>query len=227
MRFLAALSLLAPALALAATVSTSANAQQPAQHDHRMFSCLPNGLSHGERAGCQLLAQPVIRQLPDTPTFWHLTTFRTRRDADAVKRQGDAVVRAAGRIWLSSIGGKNDTTSRGRHAATIGPLPVPRARVYRVELYHVIMPARSHTRVHVHPGPEAWYILEGQQCLDTPAGVFKARAGEGSIAPAGGTPMQLTNDGVRPRRALFIVLHDSSQAWSAPSDWRTSGRCDG
>ena len=213
-------------VALAVTVSTPADAQQPAPHDHRMFACLPDGLRHGARAGCQVLAQPVIRQRPDTPAFWHLTTFRTRRDAEAARRDGEAVVRVAGRIWLSSIGGRNDTTTRGRHVASIGPLPMPQARVYRVELYHVIMPARSHTRVHVHPGPEAWYVLEGQQCLDTPAGVVTARAGEGSVAPPGGTPMQLTNNGAGPRRALFIVVHDSSQAWSTPSDWRPSGKCD-
>jgi hypothetical protein len=30
---------------------------------------------------------------------------------------------------------------------------------------------------HTHPGPEGWYVLAGEQCLETPAGANKAVAG--------------------------------------------------
>ena len=211
---------------LVLSLSVTARAQTPAPaHDHANFECKPDGLTRNRSFGCRLLAQPVIDKLPDEPVFWHLTTFPTRRAADAAKRSGDAVVTADGRVWLSSIGSRSDTSQRGKHVAAIGPLPMPKASAYRVEMYYVIMPPRQHTLVHTHPGPEAWYVLEGEQCLDTPAGVFRARRGAGSVAPPAGTAMQLTNSGTTMRRALYIVVHDTAQMWTTPSDWQPSGAC--
>jgi len=170
-------------LVLSSSVAARAQTAAPA-HSHGNFECLPDGLTRNKSFGCRLLAQPIIDKLPDEPVFWHLTTFATRRAADAAKRRGDAVVSADGRVWLSSIGSRGDTAARGKHVAAIGPLPMPKASAYRVEMYYVIMPPRAHTLVHTHPGPEAWYVLEGEQCLDTPAGVFRARHGERRIAPS-------------------------------------------
>src|SRR5437868_72881 len=211
-------------LVLSSSVPAPAQTPTPA-HDHDNFACQPDGLARNKASGCQLLAQPIIDKLPDAPVFWHLTTFPTRRAADAAKRSGDAVVTADGRVWLSSIGSRSDTSARGKHVAAIGPLPMPKASAYRVEMYYVIMPPHQHTQVHTHPGPEAWYVLEGEQCLDTPAGVFRARRGAGSVAPPAGTAMQLTNSGTTMRRALYIVVHDTAQMWTTPSDWQPSGAC--
>lgn len=109
---------------------------------------------------------------------------------------------------------------------SVGPLPLPEATSFQVEIYYVVMPPGMHTVVHTHPGPEAWYILEGEQCLETPLGATRARAGEGAVAPPGGTPMRLTNNRRVARRALFIVVHDPQLPWSAASDWRPTGACD-
>ncbi len=62
--------------------------------------------------------------------------------------------------------------------------------------------------------------------LETPLGASRARAGEGSVAPPGGTPMRLSSSGDGTRRALFIVMHDPALPWTAPSDWRPTGACD-
>jgi quercetin dioxygenase-like cupin family protein len=88
------------------------------------------------------------------------------------------------------------------------------------------MPPGTYTRVHIHPGPEAWYILSGEQCLETPAGPMRAQAGESMVAlPT--TPMRLTNSGSSVRRAFFIVIHDANQPWTIPTeDWKPTGACD-
>lgn len=198
-----------------------------AQHDHRLFACVEDGLVAGNAVGCQLLARAQFARLPDRPLFWHLTTFPSLRDAEAAKGPQDLIAEAAGRVWLFGFGPRAQArTAGGEHVASVGPLPLPEARSYQVELYHVVMPPGAHTAVHTHPGPEAWYLLEGEQCLETPLGASRVRAGEGSVAPPGGTPMQLTNNGARLRRALFIVLHDPALPWGAPSDWRPTGACD-
>jgi quercetin dioxygenase-like cupin family protein len=218
-----ALSLAAFAVASATASAQSPNAQR---HEAAPFECLDHGLEKGQAFGCQLLARPQFAPFGDTPAFWHLTTFKARRDAEAAKRSSDAVVEVGGQFWVTSLGARADTLTHGLRVASIGPLPLPEAKRYQMSLRYVIMPAHAQTVVHVHPGPEAWYILEGEQCLETPLGAARAKAGQGSIAPPGGTPMRLTNTGGGTRRALFIVVHDPSVPMSAPSDWRPKGICD-
>ena len=212
-------------LTLALSQPMLAQQQQAATHDAHLFPCTVDGLAKSN-SGCQLLAQPVVTGLPSGPVYWHLASFTSRGAANAAKRQGDAVVSAGGRYWRSSLGGRADTTLGGAHVASIGPLPMPSASAYKVDLYYVIMGPHQHTVTHTHPGPEAWYIIEGEQCLETPAGAARGRAGQGLVGPAAGTPMRLTNNGSTIRRALFIVAHDSSTAWTARSDWKPTGVCE-
>jgi quercetin dioxygenase-like cupin family protein len=216
------------AAVLAAVPTANLVAQQgaPAAHDHRAFACGEGDVAAGKPFGCQLLGRPEIARLSDGPVYWHIASFPTLRDAQTAKGSRDAVTEADGRVWLFRFGPLADTLTRGKRVASVGPLPLPDAASYRVELYYVVMPAGMYTSVHTHPGPEAWYILEGEQCLETPLGTARARAGEGSIAPPGGTPMRLTNNGAGERRALFIVAHDPARPWAAPSDWRPTGSCD-
>ena len=42
--------------------------------------------------------------------------------------------------------------------------------------------------VYRHPGVEAWYTLEGEQCLETPQGELVQRAGDSGVMVAGGVP---------------------------------------
>jgi hypothetical protein len=78
--------------------------------------------------------------------------------------------------------------------------------------------------VHTHSGPEIFYLLTGEQCLETPAGVQYAKAGEGMVAPAN-TPMQLNVLGSARRDAFFVVVHDANEPATTPSAWQPSGRC--
>jgi quercetin dioxygenase-like cupin family protein len=63
------------------------------------------------------------------------------------------------------------------------------------------------TPVHTHPGPEAWWILEGEQCLQTTRTTLRLRAGHGGFVAEGDT-MRLVATGKGPRRALALILHD-------------------
>jgi quercetin dioxygenase-like cupin family protein len=160
------------------------------------------------------------------PLFWHVRGFPTRSSAATARQPGDVLAEAGGQSWLFSFGPPSGAQARKPGAVSVGPLPLPDAASYQVEIYYVVMPAGMHTLVHTHPGPEAWYILEGEQCLETPLGATTVRAGESSMAPPGGTPMRLTNNGRIPRRALFIVIHPPQSPWSSPSDWKPTGACD-
>ena len=78
--------------------------------------------------------------------------------------------------------------------------------------------------VHTHPGPEGWYVLAGEQCLETPAGANKASA-RGTMSVGPNIPMELTVVGSETRRSLAFVLHDPELPSSIPSDWKPSGAC--
>ena len=215
---------------LAAIVAQSQQGTGEGTHDHRLFPCMEDGLRSSD-TGCQLLAKVNVSQFPDGPLFWCLNKFPTRQVAETAKVQNSLIVEAEGQCWLFSFGPKNAALKHGELVASVGPLQLtsnrlPKANLYEIVAYLAVMPPGTYTRVHVHPGPEAWYILSGEQCLETPAGVMKAASGESMFAPPM-TPMRLTNSGSSIRRALFIVIHDANQPWTIPTnDWKPSGACD-
>jgi quercetin dioxygenase-like cupin family protein len=212
--------------------ATVAHAQNPTNdiHDHRLFPCMEDGLKSSD-SGCQLLAKMQVARFPEEPLFWHLNRFPTKQAAHAAKGKSNLAVEAEGQFWLFSFGPKSAAHKQGELVASIGPLPLtssklPPAKSYEIVAYLVVMPPDMYTRVHIHPGPEAWYVLSGEQCLETPAGVMKTGAGESMVAPPM-TPMRLTNNGSSARHALFIIIHDSSQPWTIPTDEGTpTGACD-
>jgi len=80
--------------------------------------------------------------------------------------------------------------------------------------------------VHRHAGAEAWYTLEGAQCLETPQGKLVQRAGEPGMMVPAGVPMMLVGIGNTVRRSLVLILQDASQPRSTPAmDWAPAGLC--
>jgi len=78
---------------------------------------------------------------------------------------------------------------------------------------------------HRHSGPEAWYVLSGTQCLETPEGIIVARAGESAMVREGPS-MNIQGVGTETRRSVLLVLHDSSRPWVTKiSDWKPTGLC--
>ena len=68
-------------------------------------------------------------------------------------------------------------------------------------------------------------MLSGAQCLEVPEGITVTRAGETVIIPEG-PPMSLAGVGTETRRAVVLVLHDSSQPWmTMAADWKPKGLC--
>lgn len=67
----------------------------------------------------------------------------------------------------------------------------------------------STTPVHTHSGPELFYIVDGEQCLDTPEKGYKLIAGQGFIIPGGGVHRGRVM-GDKPRRSLALILYDAA-----------------
>jgi len=89
----------------------------------------------------------------------------------------------------------------------------------------VFQPGMQST-VYRHPGVEAWYTLEGEQCLETPQGELVQRAGDSGVMVAGGVPMILTGTGKSVRRSLVLILQGAAQPRSMlAADWTPAGLC--
>jgi quercetin dioxygenase-like cupin family protein len=177
--------------------------------------------------GCYLTATEVLTQLPNADLYWHLYQYPTRAAADAAKpRAFGTVTESLGKMWLYVIAEKDWQPASGERIAVIGPLRVSRAATYTARYMEAVFSPGMQTSVHVHSGPEAWYILSGVQCLQTPDTESISRAGDSAVVPMG-PPMVLTSLGAETRRSVAMVLHDSKQPWmTITSDWKPARPCE-
>ena len=216
------------ALLMVAFVTGPLRAQVPggAGHDHLSeVACVdvPQGEKRPE-FGCFNVGLVTGLHFSQTSVYWHLRAFSSRKTADAVRSATGIVVEEDGRVWLSEFGPRNAAPRGGTAIAIVGPLQLPAAASYSAVLSYAVMRPGDSSRVHTHPGPEGWYVLAGEQCLETPAGANKARAG-GTATVRSNIPMELNVTGTTLRRAFALVIHDSAQERGTQSDWKPSGAC--
>jgi quercetin dioxygenase-like cupin family protein len=175
--------------------------------------------------GCYLTATEVLGALPQGPLFWHLYVYPTRAAAEAAKEPHGTVVESFEKIWLYTLDVSEWRASSGEHIASIGPLPISAGKQYTARYMEAVFTPGMRARIHRHSGPEAWYLVSGVQCLETPEGITVARTGEGAVVPEG-PPMALSSVGTETRRSVLLVLHDTSQPWiTMESDWKPKGLC--
>lgn len=172
---------------------------------------------------CALIGHKLFESLPSRPTAY-FETFPTVESARRAETPTSVVAQAAGKVWLVGLRPKGTHPRNGALVAEIGPLPVPPARSYTLVVGEVSSRPGTHSRVHTHPGPEAWYLISGEQCLEMPDLMVRTHAGEAVFAYPN-TPMKLAVRGTADREALFIVVYDAKRPWSTPSSWQPRGRC--
>ncbi len=175
--------------------------------------------------GCYFTAAESLGVLPSDPLFWHLFTYPSRAAATRVQHSRGIVVEVFGKVWLYAIGPADWRPSAGARVAVIGPLPTLAGTSYVARYMEAVFLPGMRTRVHRHSGPEAWYVLAGAQCLETPEGILLAHAGESAVVRSG-PPMVLSTVGKETRRAVLLVLHDASRPWTAMDEaWAPKGAC--
>jgi quercetin dioxygenase-like cupin family protein len=214
------------ALQMAPTGHMRAEQSGTTGHEHLTeIACVdvPPGEKRPE-FGCFNVGTVTGLHFREPSVYWHLRAFPSRKAAEAAKSATGIVVEEDGRAWLSEFGPR-DTAPRGGEAiAIVGPLQLPAAKSYAAVLSYAVMRPGDSSRVHTHPGPEGWYVLTGEQCLETPAGANKARDG-GTMTVPPNIPMELNVTGTALRRAFALVIHDSAQPRGIPSDWKPAGAC--
>jgi quercetin dioxygenase-like cupin family protein len=221
--------------------SRQQEAQTPsprARPDGMPRGCLTPVSERKMEAGCYTTAETPLGLLPSGPLFWHLYAFPSRAAAETARAAGGTVIDSHGKHWLFTIAAEGWRPAAGEKVATIGPLLVATDKPYTARYMEAVFPPGSQPvggPGHRHPGPEAWYVLTGAQCLETPNGVIRASAGETTVVPEG-VPMAISDAGKETRRTVVLILHVSSEppgfslddprSSGAPhSHWRPLGLC--
>jgi quercetin dioxygenase-like cupin family protein len=212
-------------IAVGAENSVSDRPATPSNADPRQVRCIPAAERAGRELGCFITDTTVLGKLPDEPQYWYLDTYATREAAEKAKGKHSTVVESYAKIWVFTISGQNWKASGGQRVARLGPLPLVGANSYTAQYMDATFVPGMRSSVHRHSGPEAWYVLTGEQCLETPGHRTIVRAGESGIVPEG-PPMILVGTGTAKRHALVLVLHDSSKPMtSLAPDWKPAELC--
>jgi quercetin dioxygenase-like cupin family protein len=179
-----------------------------------------------QEVGCWILTNQNLGVLPAEPMFWHLDTYPTRTAAEGAKSPRSTVIEAFSRIWLFTIERSSWRPASGNRIAAIGPLPIKAAAGYTAQYLEAVFTPGMTTVAHRHAGPEAWYAISGETCLETSEGRSVGRPGGPPIIVREGLPMRLTAIGAETRRSLVLILHDSNHPSMTPApDWTPKNLC--
>jgi quercetin dioxygenase-like cupin family protein len=183
----------------------------------QLVRCVENSPERQGQPGCSVVAdKPIPLPLPQ-PTMWHIDEFSSLADANRVVGPNSVAFEAFGSAWLYTIEADTSNHHGGKHRATVGPLPLRQGVPYSIQVLSAYFQPGNFSIVHTHSGPEAWWVLEGEQCLETTKAGIRKHAGEGAIVEEGET-MRMVGTGKGPRRSLVLVLHDSNRLPAAVVD---------
>jgi quercetin dioxygenase-like cupin family protein len=187
--------------------------------------CRPVSERTGE-VGCWIMTDVPVGRLDQPQVFWYLDVYPTRAAAEKAK-EGGTVLESLGKVWLLTIGQPGWRPSQeGERIAEIGPIPVIAGREYSALYMEAILDPGMTSAIHTHSGPEAWLTVAGETCLETPEGKIVGRPGGRAVIVPAGMPMLLTATGAEQRRALTLILHESSERpTTVVHDWTPKGLC--
>jgi hypothetical protein len=196
-------------------------------HGQTGGTCEPIAQRGQRTLGCYITAREELGRLsPDSALYWHIDRFASQASAQTAKGPRGTVVNSLGQAWLFTIADSAWRPAQGERVARIGPLPLVAADSFAAVYMEGVFEPGMHSRVHRHPGVEAWYTLVGEQCLETPQGKLVQRAGGPGVLVPGGLPMILTGTGTQIRQSLVLILQNATQPRSMlATDWTPAGLC--
>lgn len=163
------------------------------------------------------MAERKVENLPNGTLFWTLENFPSRADAQSAAGPWALVVESAGKVWLFTLGAKGHTTAGGTKVAEVGPIARISARQYLLRINEVTGPHGSTTSVHSHPGSEAFYVLQGEQSIQSTHGIMHVQPGQAEPGRGADSPMQVTSTGKENLHALVMFVVDADKPFSSPA----------
>jgi quercetin dioxygenase-like cupin family protein len=172
--------------------------------------CVPDSPERRGGTGCSIVAHKAVSVDRRETLYWHVDRFPSVTAAEAAATPSSVAAAAHGSAWLMTVEPQTSNHRGGTHVAVVGPLPLPRAAALMMQVMSAHFMPGQVSEPHTHSGPEAWFVVEGEQCLETPDRAIRVKAGETAVIE-GGPAMRLVGTGTGPRRALVLILHDAAQ----------------
>ena len=174
-----------------------------------MTTCAQDSPERRGELGCTIVANIALPDGLKEPLVWHIDRFASLERARAAVGLASVAFDAGGESWLMTIESQTADHHGGEHVARVGPLTLPRATQYRLQVQSSAFTPGMYSLAHHHSGVEAVYVLEGEACFETPDRAVKLLKGE-SLAIAGHVPMRTVVTGTTLRRLLSIIVHDAT-----------------
>ena len=167
------------------------------------------------------IAERKIVHLPAGSLYWRIESFPTLAQAKAAEAPTSLAADVAGKAWLFTLGTPGGSTPGGAAAAEIGPLSPPAgAAECLLRVNYVSGPPGAATAVHMHPGFETFYVLNGALSQKTSTGVLRVEAGRWSTGAAPGTAMQVSSSGASDLSAFVMFVLDAAKPFSTPAKFK-------
>lgn len=172
--------------------------------------CIENSPERRGEIGCSIVEKKPLPATLKEPAFWHIDRFDSPERAQASIGPFSVAFEAHGAWWLMSVGPPTNDHHGGTHVAEVKLSPLPKAQAYAMLIISAYIPAGMTSRVHFHSGVEAFYTVDGEQCLETRDRAFPMKKGDTLVVRTGIT-MRLVASGTKPRRAFAVIVYDSSK----------------
>ncbi len=188
---------------------TSAAAQERAA-----VKCTEDSPERRGEEGCTILASRPLVGVSNEPIYWHIDRFDSLEAAKKAAGPNGVATEGHGAVWLMTVEDKKKTHHGGRHIEWIGPLNLPAAESYTMNVRSTLLKQGASTPVHSHSGPEVFYIVLGEQCLETQKVGHRLSAGKFLILPSDQVHRGRVQS-ANMRGALTLVLHDAARPASS------------
>ena len=188
-----------------------------AAQDRPPVKCTEDSPERRGEEGCTILASRRLVGSHTNPVYWHIDRFGSLEVAKNAAGANGVAAEAHGSVWLRAVEGKTKEHHGGRHVAWIGPLVLSRANRYSMRVQSSLLSPGGSTPAHAHSGPEVVYVVDGEQCMETPKAGYRLGIGQSLVLPTG-TIHRGRVTGSSVRRAFGLVLYDPGQPVSRDLD---------
>src|SRR5689334_19497779 len=168
---------LIPVLLLLLGAIASAQQEEPV--------CVENSPERQGEMGCSIVERKPLPATLKEPVFWHIDRFDSAERARQDVGPSSIAFQAHGAWWLMSVGPESDDHHGGQHMAQLNLSPLPKADAYTMVVISAYIPAGMTSRVHFHSGVEAFYDVDGEQCLETKEKAFHMKKNDTLVVRTG------------------------------------------
>lgn len=203
-------------LLLVSSCSTTQNNKDAKMATQRpSVRCMENSPERREEEGCTILTnRPLVGSLTKT-VYWHLDRFDSLEAAMKAAGPNSVATEAHGSFWLVTVEMGAEDCHANQHVTRIGPLALPPSDRYLMRVLSSLLEPGSTTPIHTHSGPEVFYVVDGEQCVEMSEVGQHLSVGQSFIVP-GNTVHRGRVIGSKARRALALILYDA--AYPASND---------